>query len=234
MPTLEQVRELLMQIEVPPKGTPLLKAGWIRDLLVEDERVSFAMVVPTEYASAKEDLARQVEAILKENFPEAAVSIKALAAPPPPMLNSKTTTPGQPRKLEGVDTVIAVASGKGGVGKSTVAVHLALALRAQGLRVGLFDGDVYGPSVATMLGIRDAELRPGPQGKILPPEVQGLRVVSMAFFADENTPIIWRGAMIHKAYEQLLFDLQWAPLDVLVIDLPPGTGDPQLSLVQLA
>lgn len=234
MPKIEEVRDLLMRIEIPPDNTPLLKSGWVRDLAVEENRVSFALAIPADLAGLKEDIRSQVEAIVRENFPDAEVTVKAVAAPPPPKLQRPGAAPGKPRRVEGVKHVVAVASGKGGVGKSTVAVNLALALRELGLSVGIFDGDIWGPSVGRMLGLEQAELRPDPEtGKVRPPVVQGIRMVTMAFFLDDRTPVIWRGAMIHKAYEQLFFDLDWSGLDVLVVDLPPGTGDPQLSLVQL-
>ncbi len=234
MPKIEEVRDLLLRIEVPPDNIPLLKTGWIRDLSVEEGRVSFAIAVPQQLAGLKEELRKQVEAIFRENFPEAQIQIKVVATVPPPKLGKLGGAPGTPRKLPGVQHVLAVASGKGGVGKSTVAVNLALALKQTGLKVGLFDGDIWGPSVGRMLGLEEAELRPDPAtGKVRPPEVYGIRMVTMAFFLDARTPVIWRGAMIHKAYQQLLFDLDWSGLDVVVVDLPPGTGDPQLSLVQL-
>ncbi len=234
MPKIEEVRDLLLRIEVPPSNTSLLKSGWVRDLAVEEDRISFALAIPPELASLKEEIRTQVEAIVRENFPDTQVAVKAVTAPPPPKLQRPGATPGRPRRVEGVKHVVAVASGKGGVGKSTVAVNLTLALKELGLSVGIFDGDIWGPSVGRMLGLESAELRPDPDtGKVRPPVVHGIRMVTMAFFLDEQTPVIWRGAMIHKAYEQLFFDLDWRGLDVLVVDLPPGTGDPQLSLVQL-
>jgi ATP-binding protein involved in chromosome partitioning len=137
----------------------------------------------------------------------------------------------QKRAIPGVTEVIAVASGKGGVGKSTVSVNLAVALAAQGARVGLLDGDIYGPSAPTMFGVQ-GPLRVGDQGRIIPHESHGVKVISFGFFADVKEPVIWRGPMIAKAFRQFCYDVQWGECDYLVIDLPPGTGDVQLAMVE--
>ena len=134
------------------------------------------------------------------------------------------------RRIEGVKLVIAVASGKGGVGKSTVAVNLALALEQMGLEVGLLDADIYGPSSPTMLGVQEA---PATQGRFIKPaESFGLKFVSIGFFVPADSPMIWRGPMVAKAVDQFLHQTQWGVLDCLVIDLPPGTGDAQLTMAQ--
>jgi ATP-binding protein involved in chromosome partitioning len=128
--------------------------------------------------------------------------------------------------------VIAVASGKGGVGKSTVAVNLALALTARGLRTGLLDADVYGPSTPKMLGIEDARPRATEKETIVPIEVHGLKTMSIGYLLEEDSPVIWRGPMVTGLLRQFLFQVEWGQLDYLVLDLPPGTGDAQLTLVQ--
>lgn len=138
---------------------------------------------------------------------------------------------GQKRSIPGVRRVIAVASGKGGVGKSTVSVNLALALHNQGYKVGLLDADIYGPSIPMMLGITD-DPQVNEANKITPPEKLGLKVMSFGFFAPEESAVIWRGPMVMKALQQFFYDVDWGELDFLVIDLPPGTGDAQLTLVQ--
>lgn len=135
------------------------------------------------------------------------------------------------RPIQGVKRIIAVASGKGGVGKSTVSVNLALALHNQGYKVGILDADIYGPSVPTMLNIHKDPLV-NESNKIVPPESFGLKVMSFGFFAPEETAVIWRGPMIMKALQQFFWDVDWGNLDFLIIDLPPGTGDAQLTLVQ--
>ena len=128
--------------------------------------------------------------------------------------------------------VIAVASGKGGVGKSTVAVNLAVALARDGMRVGLLDADLYGPSVPLMTGLRASRLRAGPDGRIQPLEAHGLKIVSVGFMVTEGDALIWRGAVLHKVIHDFVHDVDWDPLDFLIVDLPPGTGDVPLSLHQ--
>lgn len=138
---------------------------------------------------------------------------------------------GSKRSIPGVRRVIAVASGKGGVGKSTVSVNLALALHNQGYKVGVLDADIYGPSIPMMLGVTD-DPKVNESNKIIPPERYGLKVMSFGFFAPEESAVIWRGPMVMKALQQFFYDVDWGELDFLVIDLPPGTGDAQLTLVQ--
>ncbi|MEZ0213550.1 MAG: P-loop NTPase, partial [Xanthobacteraceae bacterium] len=134
------------------------------------------------------------------------------------------------RGLPGVGSIIAVASGKGGVGKSTLAVNLALGLQALGLKVGLLDADIYGPSVPRLLGLKG---RPTAQGRMLQPlHAFGLKVMSIGFLVEEETPMIWRGPMVMSAISQMLKEVAWAPIDVLVVDMPPGTGDAQLTMAQ--
>ncbi len=135
--------------------------------------------------------------------------------------------------LPKVKNVIAVASGKGGVGKSTLAVNLALSLSQNGARTGLLDADVYGPSIGMMLGTKEKPQTKG-ENHILPVEAHGLKVMSMAFFSNDDTPVIWRGPMVHGLIQQFLANVEWGELDYLVIDLPPGTGDAQLTLTQSA
>lgn len=136
-----------------------------------------------------------------------------------------------PRPVPGVKNVIVVASGKGGVGKSTVSVNLAIALQRQGLRVGLLDADIYGPSVPMMLGIQ-GPLQVNSSNQLIPVIGHGIKAVSLGLISDLRTPAIWRGPMVAKALEQLVYDVDWSPLDYLVIDLPPGTGDVQLTLIE--
>ncbi len=139
--------------------------------------------------------------------------------------------PSGKKPIQGVKRIIAVASGKGGVGKSTVSVNLAIGLHNQGYKVGILDADIYGPSVPTMLNLHQDPLV-NENNKIIPPEAHGLKVMSFGFFAPEETAVIWRGPMIMKALQQFFWDVDWGNLDFLIIDLPPGTGDAQLTLVQ--
>ena len=142
------------------------------------------------------------------------------------------TLPAGGDTLPGVANAVAVASAKGGVGKSTVAVNLALALAADGARVGLMDADIYGPSLPLMLGVRDAPEMDG-EGRIQPVQVHGLSTMSMGFLAEEDSPVIWRGPLLGQATQQFLQQVNWGELDILLIDLPPGTGDIQLTLSQI-
>ncbi len=138
--------------------------------------------------------------------------------------------PPSPKNIEGIKKIIAVASGKGGVGKSTIAAHYALSLAAQGKKVGLVDADILGPSIARMMSISgEPEVR---NNKMVPQESNGVKVMSMGMMMGENTPVVWRGPMVTKALHQLMLAAEWGELDVLVMDLPPGTGDIQLSIAQ--
>lgn len=148
--------------------------------------------------------------------------------PPPPQSGGP-----KPKILEDVKSIVAVASGKGGVGKSTVATNLALALASDGSSVGLMDADIYGPSIPLMLGINKPP-SVTPERKLIPLERYGLKLVSMGFLTNDESPIIWRGPMVHGIVQQFLSDVLWGELDYLIIDLPPGTGDAQLTLTQVA
>ena len=143
----------------------------------------------------------------------------------------KDPTEGR-RPVEGVRNVLAVASGKGGVGKSTISANLAVSLHRAGARVGLLDADIYGPSVPTLFNLKGHKLL-GENGRILPADADGIKIVSIGFMVEEDSPVIWRGPLLMKALEQFLHGTKWGELDYLVIDLPPGTGDVQLSLVQM-
>ena len=134
----------------------------------------------------------------------------------------------QQARIPGVKKIVAVGSGKGGVGKSTVAVNLAMALSHQDLKVGLLDADIYGPSIPRMLGVLNQQPMISPENKLIPIERYGIKIMSIGFLIEENSAVVWRGPMLFKAINQFLNDVAWAELDVLVIDLPPGTGDVQL------
>lgn len=138
----------------------------------------------------------------------------------------------QQAPIPGVKKIVAVGSGKGGVGKSTVAVNLALALKKQDLKVGLLDADIYGPSIPRMLGVLNQQPEVSAGNKLLPIERYGIKIMSIGFLVDEGSAVVWRGPMLFKAINQFLYDVEWGDIDVLVVDLPPGTGDVQLSLAQ--
>jgi ATP-binding protein involved in chromosome partitioning len=140
--------------------------------------------------------------------------------------------PPSPQPLPGVEAIVAVGSGKGGVGKTTIAVNLALALARMGKRVGLLDGDVYGPNVPLMLNARETPKAVGPENRIIPLEIHGLRMISVGLINPGDKPLVWRGPMLHSVIRQFLQQVDWGQLDVLIVDLPPGTGDVALSLIQ--
>jgi ATP-binding protein involved in chromosome partitioning len=206
----------------------------VQGLVLKNGHVSFAIEVPAARGPAAEPLRRQAEA--EVNALPGILSVTAVltahqesAARTPPA--SPHAGAQAPSGIPGVAAVIAVASGKGGVGKSTVAVNLALALAKLGLKTGLLDADIYGPSVPRLLDIR--EKPKSRDGKILEPiERFGIKTMSIGFMIREDEPMIWRGPMVTSALSQMLGDVAWAPLDVLVVDMPPGTGDAQLTMAQ--
>ena len=231
--TREEVLACLRGIDAP-SGTNIVDAGLVRALQVEDTSVRFVMEVesPAPYGEAKS----KAEDALKK-LGASAVSIVMTAhstpKPPPDLGTGRKAEPSGPEKIPGIDRIIAVASGKGGVGKSTVASNLACALAAEGRRVGLLDADVYGPSQPRMLGVSG---RPqSPDGKIiLPLRNHGVTMMSIGLMTNEDQAVVWRGPMLMGALQQMLSQVQWGALDVLIVDLPPGTGDVQMTLAQKA
>ncbi len=231
MPTQEQVLETLKKVKYPGLTRDVVSFGLIKEIKVEGDavhvHVSVAARDPETPSKIEEDVASAVRSM--DGVREAHVHMKwtqpASAAPQP----HGRPAPDGP-VLENVRVKIAVASGKGGVGKSTVAAGLALLLKDMGLTVGLADFDIYGPSVPTLFGIHD---RPRViDNMILPLERDGMKLMSMGFLVEPETPMIWRGPMVHQAADQFLRDVAWGELDVLVVDLPPGTGDAQMTLSQ--
>ncbi|MGJ8624275.1 MAG: Mrp/NBP35 family ATP-binding protein [Yoonia sp.] len=235
--TREAILGLLKTIEDPISGTSLAEAGIVKALTAEDGKVRFVMEVSGSHAQTYTALKDDIEAQIKALDGVEAVSIVMTAhstpSAPPDLKPSRSAAPAGPEKIPGVDRIIAVASGKGGVGKSTVASNLACALAAEGRRVGLLDADVYGPSQPRMLGVSG---RPAsPDGKtILPMRNFGVTMMSLGLMANEDQAVVWRGPMLMGALQQMLTQVQWGALDVLIVDLPPGTGDVQMTLAQKA
>jgi len=228
MPTPQQVFEVLRKVEDPDFHRDIVSLGFVQDVEIVGKAVSFRLVLTTPACPMKERFRSECEGAIREAFPETeevriTMDAKVAAAPRGPLVENL---------LPQVKNTVAVASGKGGVGKSTVAVNLAAALAATGARVGLLDADIYGPSMGIMLGVTERPRTDEEAEKILPIRRHGLSVMSLGFLLDPDTPVIWRGPMVMKALEQLLRDVSWPELDYMVVDLPPGTGDAQLTITQ--
>lgn len=233
---LERARTALAGVALPD-GSALAASDRVAGLTASDGRISLAIRITPQEARAFAPVRDAAEAALRA-LPGASQAMVVMtaetAAPkpspqPPPTL--KPNAAPAPRALAGVRQVIAVASGKGGVGKSTTAVNLALALRLQGLRVGILDADIYGPSLPTLLGLH-GKPRMAEGRKLKPMDAFGLKAMSMGLLVDTETAMIWRGPMVMSAITQMLADVEWGTLDLLVVDMPPGTGDAQLALAQ--
>ncbi len=223
---IEQVREILKRVPHPDLGRDIVSLGLVKDAQVSGSTVVVTLELPAGATGVRE----KVEPVLRQavsSLPgvddvQVKATVKLGVTPTPP-----------PDGLQGIKNIVAVASGKGGVGKSTVAANLALALQMEGAQTGLMDADIYGPSVPIMMGTRDRP--PGQHGnQILPVVAHGMKMMSIGFVAPANAPVIWRGPMVHKIVNDFLRSVAWGDLDYLIIDLPPGTGDAQLTLTQTA
>ena len=226
-PTEADVLNALRAVRDPDLNQDIVALGFVKDLRICASNIAFQIELTTPACPVKELMRSQAERAVKAlpGVDQVAVEMTARVTASRPVLGDKGMIPG-------VKNVIAVSSGKGGVGKSTVAVNLACALQRTGARVGILDADVYGPNVPLMLGVKGQPTVV--DKKIVPFERHGLQIMSMALLVAEDQPVIWRGPMLHSAVRQFLFDVAWSELDYLVVDLPPGTGDAQLSLSQQA
>jgi ATP-binding protein involved in chromosome partitioning len=245
-PSTEALRAALREIKDPASGQDIVAAGLIEGIQLRDGLVQLTLLTDRAHAAAMEPVRRAAQALLtrqpgvtnatailtahKGPSPTSEPAARQGNAPPPGAAKAATGTPKAPLLLPDVKAIVAVASGKGGVGKSTVAVNLAVSLARLGHRTGLLDADIYGPSLPRMLGVhRKPEVR---DDKMIPLEAWGLSCMSIGFLVDEETPMIWRGPMVMGALEQMMGQVNWGPLDVLVVDMPPGTGDAQLTMAQ--
>ncbi|MFO1088238.1 MAG: Mrp/NBP35 family ATP-binding protein [Hyphomicrobiales bacterium] len=245
MPTLERedILAALKSIRLPGHDRDIVAEGLVSAVSIRDGQVIFAITVDPKEARALEPVRKAAEqAVTKlSGVKRAIVALTAEAEPgsgaPRPQRPASGPQAGGPRAagapVPGVRHIVAVASGKGGVGKSTTAVNLALALSAIGVRTGILDADIYGPSLPRLLAITEKPQAEAPGSRILKPiEKLGLKVMSIGFLVEENTAMIWRGPMVMSALQQMLREVAWGDLDVLVVDMPPGTGDAQLTLAQ--
>lgn len=221
----ETIFDALRNVKEPRFGFDLVTLNMVHDLKIDEGAVSFSIIQTISDDSTIPVLMDSVQDVLKKVPGVTQVKIDT---------NVNITSENIKVKdnlLPGVKNAVAVSSGKGGVGKTTVAVNLAVALSQSGAKVGIMDADIYGPNVPMMMGITTP---PTPEGERLRPAVgHNVKIISMAFFVSEDTPMIWRGPMIHGAIQQFLRDVDWGELDYLIVDLPPGTGDAQLSITQL-
>ncbi|TBN13520.1 iron-sulfur cluster carrier protein ApbC [Agrobacterium cavarae] len=239
----KQIEQALEQVIYPGSDKSIVALGMVSEIFLSDSKAYFSLTVPADRAKELEPLRLAAEKATL-GVPGVKAAVVALTANSRPSNASHTPAPKAPPAaprpapqqqakagVPGIGSIIAVASGKGGVGKSTTAVNLALGLQALGLRVGVLDADIYGPSVPRLLGI-SGRPKQGEGRTIMPMENYGLKVMSMGFLVDEEAAMIWRGPMVQSALMQMLREVVWGDLDVLVLDMPPGTGDVQLTIAQ--
>jgi len=229
----DQILDALQTVSVPGEKNDVVELGLVSGLAVRDGLVQLSIETTPEKVPEMEEVRqtceneiRKIPGVLNVTVVLTAERPKAKPAP-----QTAIPQPQQSQGVAGVNALIAVASGKGGVGKSTTSVNLALALRSLGKTVGLMDADIYGPSLPRMMGIEEKP-KQTQNKRLLPPENFGIKCMSMGMLVDEEEPMIWRGPMVMGALQQMLSEVEWAPLDILVLDLPPGTGDAQLTLAQ--
>ncbi|MGA7883475.1 MAG: Mrp/NBP35 family ATP-binding protein [Terrimicrobiaceae bacterium] len=228
MPSFDEqtLRDALRKVRYPGFSRDIVSFGLVKEIRIQGGDVTAQLLLTTSEPAIARQIRDEAQAALAAVRGVGHVEIKVDVQAPA----QAAGVPG-PAKLEGVERTIAVASGKGGVGKSTVAANLAVALAATGIRVGLCDCDLYGPSIALMFGSNERPMADD-QDRILPIEREGLKLMSMGFLLDDSSPAVLRGPMVTRYTQQFLRQVAWAPLDCLVLDLPPGTGDIQLTIVQ--
>lgn len=223
------VLEVLRPVQDPELRKSLVELNMIRNVKVDDGNVSFTVVLTTPACPLREFIVDDCKKAVRQLPGVKDVAVEVTAETP-----QQKSLPDR-QGIGGVKNIIAISSGKGGVGKTTVAVNVAVALAQTGAKVGMIDADIYGPNVPTMLGLETAQVmvQQGPQGEVLEPAFNhGVKLVSMGFLIDKDQPVIWRGPMLNGIIRQFLYQVQWGELDYLIVDLPPGTGDAQLTLVQ--
>jgi ATP-binding protein involved in chromosome partitioning len=222
----QKILEALKVVKDPDLQRDIVSLGFIKNLKIEGTHVSFVLELTTPACPVKDQLKSECEQVVSklEGVRAVSVELKAQVSARPSFESAKI--------LPGVRNIIAIASGKGGVGKSTVTANLAVALSESGAKVGLLDCDIYGPSMPTMFGLTGKRPEVAEGGQILPIQAYGIQLMSIGFLSSDKTPVIWRGPMVHQMIQQFLSRVAWGELDYLLLDLPPGTGDAQLTLTQ--
>jgi ATP-binding protein involved in chromosome partitioning len=227
MPSVDQsaVLDALRSVKDPDLHRDIVSLGFVKGLSIDDGRVAFTIELTTPACPVKDAMREQARAAVSAIPGVSAVEVTMTAS-----VRAARNVESAQAPIPGIRNIVAVGAGKGGVGKTTLAVNLAIALSRLGSRVGMIDGDIYGPNVPIMLGVKGQLMAEGE--KIVPAEQHGLKVVSMGFLASDESPVIWRGPMLHSVIRQFFHEVKWGELDYLVIDMPPGTGDVALSLSQ--
>ncbi len=236
MTTAEETIEILSSVRDSGSGKSLLELGWIEPIKIDPPRITVRLKLPNFAQNQRDRIAKEIKGLLEQLRDIENVQIELANTSKSGAIGNAGHGENKPlQAIKGVKNIIAITSGKGGVGKSTVAVNLACALAKKGYKTGLLDADIYGPNTPIMLGV--AEQLPvvsgsGADQKIIPIESYGIGLVSMGFLIDEDQPVIWRGPMLNGIIRQFLYQAEWGEKDFLIVDMPPGTGDAQLSLAQ--
>ncbi len=233
----EDVLDVLRQIKHPKEEKDIIRLDMVKDLTIEDGHVSFTVVVKDPdgpFASQVEEACQRLlhEEVSRQLSVDVEVDSEMIPLGDDVMVGDQGGEKQQTSGEDGVQNTIAVASGKGGVGKSTVAVNLAMSLSEQGYEVALVDTDIYGPSIPKMMGMEGEKPRVNDERKMVPLEKHGVKTLSMGFMVDPDQAVVWRGPMVTKAVRQFLGDVDWGDIEYMILDLPPGTGDVQLTIVQ--
>jgi ATP-binding protein involved in chromosome partitioning len=225
MLTEAAVLDALRTVQEPELGRDIVTLNMVKEIVIDGQKVAFTIELTTPACPLKDEIERSARSAL------AGIGIAEVELTWGAMVR-RAAPSGGPQLLEGVKNIVAVASGKGGVGKSTVSVNLAVALARAGAAVGLLDADITGPNIPLMMGLDGGSPKAGTDNRIVPLERSGVKVISIAFFVPDGQPIVWRGPLVGGAIQQFLRDVDWGELDYLVVDLPPGTSDAQLTLAQ--